>query len=357
MRILFISRGDPPVIGGMEKQNLELSRHLAEISETKIVANRHGKIFLPLFLPYALAKAVFLMRKFDILILGDGVLAVIGYIVKLFYSRKKKIVCVLHGLDITYRFWLYRALWVKKFIPVLDKLIAVGNETIRQGVKRGIPEEKFVFIPNGVNPDQHVGNYSKADLEKIIGENLEGGKTILTSGRLAKRKGVAWFLGNVMPRLPENVIFIIFGEGPEKKNILQATKKNHLKRRVKFLGYQPDEIRDTLFNTCDLFVQPNIKIQGDIEGFGISVIEATTCRLPVVASNLEGLKDAIKANENGFLVESGNASAWVAKINELLSDDQFRKDFGEKARKYAIENYSWDKIAKKYIEVIESIHL
>ena len=297
------------------------------------------------------------MRKFDILILGDGVLAVVGYIVKLFYSRKKKIVCVLHGLDITYRFWLYRALWVKKFIPVLDKLIAVGNETIRQGVKRSIPEEKFVFIPNGINPDQHVGNYSKADLEKIIGENLEGKKTILTSGRLAKRKGVAWVLGNVKPRLPENVIYIILGAGPEQKNILQATKENHLKRRVKFLGYQPDEIRDTLFNTCDLFVQPNIKIQGDMEGFGISVIEATTCRLPVVASNLEGLKDAIKDNENGFLVESGNSSAWVAKIKELLSDDQFRKDFGEKARKYAIENYSWDKIAKKYIEVIESIHL
>ena len=40
--------------------------------------------------------------------------------------------------------------WVKRFIPALDKLMAVGNETIRQGVKRGIPEEKFVFIPNGI---------------------------------------------------------------------------------------------------------------------------------------------------------------------------------------------------------------
>lgn len=354
MKILFVSRAYPPVVGGMERHNFELSRHLAKISEMRIIANRHGKIFLPFFLPYASVKAVFLMRKFDILILGDGVMAVAGYLTKLFYRKKRKVVCVLHGLDVTYRFWLYRAFWVKRFIPALDKLMAVGNETIRQGVKRGIPEEKFVFIPNGINPDQHIGNYSRSDLEQIVGESLEGKKVILTSGRLAKRKGVAWFIRNVMPKLKDNIIYVILGDGPDKENILQAVKERDFKERVKFLGYQSDEIRDVLFNTCDIFVQPNIKVPGDIEGFGISVIEATTCRLPVIAAKLEGLKDAIKDEENGFLVESGNTEAWVAKINELLSNDQLRKEFGEKARKYTVENYSWDKIAQKYLEVIES---
>jgi len=276
--------------------------------------------------------------------------------VKLLSRQKKRVVCIIHGLDITYNSWFYQAIWVKKFIPALDKLIAVGNETIRQGTRRGIPEELFVFIPNGVNPDQHIGNYSRTDLVQIIGKNIEGKKTILTSGRIAKRKGVAWFIRNVMPKLPEDITYIILGDGPDKNNVLEAIKRNNLEKRVKFLGYQPDGIRDALFNTCDIFIQPNIKIHGDMEGFGISVIEATTCRLPVVASNLEGLKDAIKDGENGFLVESGNAQAWAKKINELFTDDQFRKGFGEKARQYAIEHYSWDKIAKRYMEVISSLN-
>lgn len=354
MKILFISRAYPPVVGGMERQNFELARHLARISETKIIANKRGRIFLPLFLPYALAKAVFLMGKFDILILGDGVLAIVGYFVKFFFGKKKKVICVLHGLDVTYPFWPYRALWVKIFIPALDKLIAVGNETIKQGIKRGIPENKFVFIPNGINPDQHIGEYSKSDLEKIIGEKLEGRKTILTSGRLAKRKGVAWFVGNVVPKLSESIIFVILGDGPDRESILKTIGENNLDSRVKFLGFQPDEVRDTLFNTCDIFVQPNIRIQGDMEGFGISVIEATTCRIPVIAANIEGLKDAIKDGENGFLVESGKAEAWIEKINELLANEEFRKDLGRKARKYAVENYSWDKISKRYLEVIKN---
>lgn len=355
MRILFISRAYPPVVGGMENQNYELACHLSEIADVKIIANRRGKKFLPIFLPYVSIRSLFLIRKFDVLLLGDGVLAIVGYLVKLFYGSKKKVLCVIHGLDVTYRFWLYRWLWTGKFIPSLDKLMAVGNETIRQGVKHGLPEEKFVFIPNGVNPDRHIGNYSKSDLERVVGEKLEGKRVLLIAGRLAKRKGIAWFVRNVMPKLDENIVYIILGNGPDRENIAKAVEEKKLDDRVKILGYQPDEARDICFNTADVFVQPNIKIPGDMEGFGISVIEAASCKLPVVAANIEGLKDAVKSGENGFLVESGDAEAWIARINELLANDEFRKEFGEKARKYTIENYSWGKIAKRYLKEIQKV--
>lgn len=355
MRILFISRAYPPIVGGIENQNYELACHLSKIADVKIIVNRRGKKFLPIFLPYVSIRSLFLIRKFDVLLLGDGVLGVTGFLVKLFYGSRKYVVCVCHGLDLTYPFWLYRWLWVGKFIPALDRLIAVGNETIRQGAKRGIPEEKFVFIPNGVNPNQHIGNYSRLDFERAIGKEFEDKKILLTSGRLAKRKGVAWFVRNVIPKLNENVVYIILGDGPDRKNIAKAVEEKKLDDRVKVLGYQPNEARDICFNTADVFVQPNIKIPGDVEGFGISVIEATTCKLSVIASDLEGLKDAIKDGENGFLIESGNVEAWVKKISELLADDDFRHRFGKRARQYAIENYSWEKIARRYLEVISNL--
>lgn len=351
MKILFISRAYPPIVGGIETQNYELYTWLLKIAEVKLIANKRGKKFLPLFLPYALLRGLFLLRKYDALLLGDGVMGIVGWFLKIFY--KKPVICVIHALDLTYEMALYQKLWVGFFIKKLDKIIAVGNEAIKIGMSKGIPENNFVFIPNGVDNEKYIGNYSKNDLEKIIGEKLENKSVILTSGRLVKRKGVVWLVENVMPKLGENIIYAIAGDGPDRENIKRAVEKNNLQGRVKIFGYVTDEVRNILFNTCDLFIQPNIKVSGDAEGFGISVIEAASCKLPVIASRLEGLQDAIKDGRNGFLIEPYDIGGYVKKINELLADDNFRKEFGEKARQFVIDNYSWDKIAKRYLEEIE----
>ena len=177
----------------------------------------------------------------------------------------------------------------------------------------------------------------------------------MTSGRLAKRKGVAWFIANVMPKLNEDFIYVVIGAGPDKENVQQAIKDNNLEKRVMTLGYISDEERNVFWNTADLFIQPNIKVLGDMEGFGISVIEAGACRLPVLASSIEGLKDAIKDSKNGFLVESENAEAFVKKITELFADGTPRDLFGQNVRDYVIENYQWGKIAQQYLEEINKV--
>jgi glycosyltransferase involved in cell wall biosynthesis len=350
-KILFISRAYPPVVGGIENQNYELGEWLSKVADVKKVINTKGKKFLPVFLPYAKLKSFFMMRECEAVLLGDGVLAPIGYAVKV--MNRKPAICVLHGLDLTYKNFIYQKLWVNLFLKKMDKLICVGQETVCVAKEKGIPEEKLVFIPNGIDTEKYFKNHSREELEKILGMKLEKNKVILTSGRLARRKGVAWFLNQVMPKLPENFIYVIAGDGADKKNVEEAIERNNLSNRIKTLGYVTDEVRDTLFNTCDIFVQPNITVPGDMEGFGISVIEAASCRIPVVASAIEGLKDAIKDGQNGFLVESENADAWVEKINDLLANDDLRKSFGGKARQYVIENYSWEKISKRYLEEIE----
>ena len=213
--------------------------------------------------------------------------------------------------------------------------------------------EKLVFIPNGINTNEFIADYSWTAIEEIFGRKLVQEKILLTSGRLAKRKGVAWFIRNVMPKLPENVLYVVAGDGADRENIAQAIQENNMAERVKMIGYMEDSVRDMLFHTCDLFIQPNIKIVGDMEGFGLSVIEAAYCGIPVLAANLEGLKDAIKDGQDGFLIEPEDVDGYVAKINELLSDDVKRKDFGQKARQFVIDNYSWDKIAAKYLAEIE----
>ncbi|KKQ51438.1 MAG: Glycosyl transferase, group 1 family [Parcubacteria group bacterium GW2011_GWD2_38_11] len=351
--IIFISRAYPPVIGGIENQNYELSLWLAKVANIKTIANTKGKKFLPFFLPIALFQAIFLLPKYDVVLLGDGVLGIIGWIIKLI--SKKPVICVVHGLDLTFISKIYQTLWVNFFIQKIDKLIAVGNETVSVAIKKGISKEKIVFIPNGVDTEKHLIQASQADLEKIIGKSIANKKVLMTSGRLAKRKGVAWFVTNVMPKLDESFIYVVAGAGPDKENISQAIKNNNLENRVTMLGYIPDQDRNILWATSDLFVQPNIKIAGDMEGFGISVIEAGASRLPVLASNIEGLKDAIKDERNGYLVESENADAYVEKINKLFENGNPRETYGQAVRDFVIENYQWKNIARIYLSEIEKV--
>ncbi|MBI2439631.1 MAG: glycosyltransferase family 4 protein [Candidatus Moranbacteria bacterium] len=353
MKILFISHTFPPIVGGVETQNYELSVHLKNHAEKfTLIANRR-RYLIPLFLPYATLKALFLAKNYDVVLLGSCLLGIVGWTIK--KLTKKPVVSVAHGLDLTYKNAWYQKFWVKKFIPTLDKLIAVGNETIRQGVARGIPQEKFVFIPNGVDTEKFFAPHEKKELEPLLGCSVENKKILLTSGRLARRKGVAWLIRHVIPKLSHDILYIVAGDGADRENIGRAVEEARVSDRVKLLGYVSDETRNILFNTADLFVQPNIKIEGDMEGFGISVIEAASCELPVVASALEGLKDAIKDNENGRLVETGNADHYVKVITDLLSDMTQIKIFGQKARRYVVSHYAWETIAKEYVLELEKI--
>ncbi len=363
LKIIFISHAYPPTVGGVESHNFELSKWLGQLAEVTTIANTRGRWFLPIFAPYALIKMLWLLPKNDVVLFGSGILAINSWILKLF--SKKPTLCVIHGLDINYNsaslgvwyekllVFLYQTFWTKIFMPKFDKFIAVGNETIRVAIATGVEKEKIVLIPNGVDTEKNLTKATRADLEKILGISIANKKILLTSGRLAKRKGVAWFIRNVMPALPAEYIYVIAGDGKDKENVTSAIAEKNLSTSVLALGYVSDDVRNQLWVTCDLFVQPNIKIAGDMEGFGISVIEAGACRLPVLASNLEGLKDAITEGENGFLVPPENAEAFIQKIEALFLNGSPREIFGQRARDFVLKNYQWKNIAKQYLTEIE----
>ncbi|MEN8252085.1 MAG: glycosyltransferase family 4 protein [Patescibacteria group bacterium] len=355
LKILFISRAYPPVTGGIENQNYELSQQLPKITPTKTIANKHGKKFLPFFLVYLFIILPTIAKKYDVILLGDGVLGIVCWWTKLFY-KDKKIACIVHGLDLTYKNNFYQKWWVQKFIPTCDKLIAVGNQTIIEGTDRNISKEKFVFIPNGVNIETFIRNdISRDEIFEVIGDEHRGKKILLTFGRLAKRKGVAWFIRNVLPQLPEDVIYVVAGEGADKENIMNAMKETDMNHRVIMRGEVSDEVRTQLFAGADLFIQANIKVEGDMEGFGLTVIEASVSGLPVLASELEGLKDAIKDDKNGILVTPEDSDDWRKKVTLALSDDFDRKAFGKKAQQYNKDHLDWEKIAKDYYDILKNL--
>ncbi|MFZ2187744.1 MAG: glycosyltransferase family 4 protein [Candidatus Moraniibacteriota bacterium] len=353
MRIVFISRAYPPVTGGIENQNYALSVWLKKFATVTTVANRHGKKALVLFFPYITLRMLCTASRYDVILLGDGVLAIVGFLIKLVYPRKT-IVSIVHGLDLTYANDAYQRFWVRCFLPSLDGLIAVSQETRAVAVAKKIPEEKITVIPNGIDPETLRKNYTRTDLGKLLRVDLTQKQVLLTAGRLAKRKGAAWFIRAVLPQLPPTVLYVLAGAGPEEENIRAAIRETGRERQVKMLGRVSDADRNLLLNTADIFIQPNIRVPGDMEGFGIAVIEATACGRPVVAASLEGLKDAIRHNENGLLVEPGNHAAFEKAIISLLSDENERRALGERALRYTEAHYHWNIIARLYVEALKT---
>jgi phosphatidylinositol alpha-1,6-mannosyltransferase len=351
-KILFISRAFPPTTGGIENHNYAIAKWLPRHVDTKTLANRFGKIFLPLFLPYATIYALIALTRRDTLLLGDGVLGVVGWVVKLVYRSKRRVVCVVHGLDLTYDMVLYQKLWVSSFIPSCDCLIAVSRQTIKAGVLHGIDETKFVFIPNGVDIESFIpARVPEGEISRILRKDVSNKQILLSCGRLVKRKGFSWFITNIMPCLSDDVIYVICGSGPDKKNIEYAITEQKLAARVLLTGHVSDEDYKLLLNACDIFIQPNIPVQGDMEGFGLVVLEAGSSGVPVVAVDIEGLQDAIQHNINGILVEPDNPSKFCDAILSLLADKKLQIELGNNARKYNADNFQWSSITREYLHI------
>jgi glycosyltransferase involved in cell wall biosynthesis len=352
LRILFISRTFPPVVGGIEKQNAEIHRHLSKIADVTLVANRRGKRFLPLFLPYAIAYALWRARRHDVILLGDGVLAIVAW--ALSWTRPRPLVfCILHGLDLTFPKPLYQRWWVRRFLPTVDVLLPVSRRTAIEAINRGLHEDRCQVIPNGVNPEEFTEEYDPKQLQRLLGCDPGGRHIVLTAGRLVERKGVHWFVENVLPELDEEIIYVIAGDGPMRRTIEKIVAQQGLNSRVFLLGRVSDADLRMLYAAADIFVQPNIPVEGDMEGFGLVVLEAGASGLPVIASRLEGLVDAISDGDNGQLLTPGRADEYVAHIHALVRDTVSRDAKGRRALTYVRQHFSWKAIADRYLKTFD----
>jgi phosphatidylinositol alpha-1,6-mannosyltransferase len=152
-----------------------------------------------------------------------------------------------------------------------------------------------------------------------------------------------------------SIILVVCGKGPEKEEIEKAIESLKISKNVRLLGSVTDEQLKILYNSADCFVMPNIPVAGDMEGFGRVLLEAALCELPVVASDLEGITEAIINNKNGILCPPEDSQAHSRAIIGILRDKSEAKLIGSRARQYTLKNYSWQLIASRYIDIYSEL--
>ncbi|MBU0708409.1 glycosyltransferase family 4 protein [Patescibacteria group bacterium] len=364
-RVLFVTRKYPPQKGGMENMMYGLISNYP--GEKEVIALGRKQIHLLWFYPFAFLAAIWIVwqKKIDLIHIGDGVMAPLGFMLKV--VTRKPVTMTAHGLDINFNYPLYKSV-MPFFFRQMDHVVCVSNATKEECIKIGIDRSKTTVIYNGIDSQRWqreiTKKKAKEKLGRELGIDLKNKKVLLSVGRLAERKGVRWFIGNVMPKLPEDYILIVIGGDSEVKGlgdlflqvfteralIQQIIVLHGLERQVKLVGRVSEEKLKVAYCASDVFVMPNIKVAGDMEGFGIVVLEANGAGLPVVGSRVGGLIDSIGANTNNILVEPKNSNSYVEAIRRIIQ----KQPDPQKVSEETFSAFSWVIIAGKYQKTFQS---
>jgi len=231
----------------------------------------------------------------------------------------------------------------EKLVPLIyrNTRFAVVSESTRQELQRLGIRSQVDLLPNAV------------DLAKYQELPRQRSETPLIGylGRLKKYKSIDHLL-RAMPgilRTMPSVRLLIIGDGDYASTLGQLAKTLGIDKNIEFAGHVPHEEKVRLLNKLWLAVNPSPK-----EGWGLTVIEANACGIPVVAADSPGLRDSVVHQRTGLLYSYGDVAELTQSVIELLGNSEKRTYLSTQARKWA-ENFSWDASAQKAIELIWSI--
>jgi glycogen(starch) synthase len=216
----------------------------------------------------------------------------------------------------------------------------------------GLPEDKLVMVPNGVNTHAYESSDDTEDCEAFRTKfALPEEKIVLYVGRLVYEKGIH-ILINAVPKVMEkvNAKFIIVGSGYMKEQLLNIVRSMRLEHKVLFMGFVDDETLLKLQRCADVSVVPSL-----FEPFGIVALEAMAAKSPVVVSDTGGLSEIVDHDVTGFKAYPNNPDSLAWGIIKILQDEPYRNLIRENAYKKVEEKYDWEKIAQQTKQIYEGV--
>jgi phosphatidyl-myo-inositol dimannoside synthase len=265
------------------------------------------------------------------------------------------------GRDVTLPNPIYQRL-VPKILRSLDIVLPISRATGSECLARGLAMEKMHIVPCGVSFEKFAAGESRERARRALLTTLrEAGRSIpedalllFSVGRHQKRKGFHWFVERVMPLLPPDVVFLLGGEGPMTDEIRETAARQAVADRVHLLGRLSDEALLSCYRGADIFMMPNVPVAGDIEGFGVVMLEAGASGLPVIAADLEGIRDVITPGENGELIESGDVAGFADAILRFHAQPELLAAASARGAEHTASRFGWPSIARTHLEILRA---
>lgn len=324
MRVLLLVTDAYGGHGGISYYNRCLIEAMVEIPEVEEVVviprvARFSKIELPpkvRFLQssignkgrYAAVVAAQLTQRFDLVICGHVNLLPLAFPFALL--KQAPLVLQVHGIDV----WQEPKSWLlKRMCRAVNRVWSVSEFTRdRMNVWAALPMTAYTVIPNMID----VGLYGMSPRRSDLLERyrLHGKKVVLTLARLSaseRYKGIDELL-ELFPTLIEQeptLTYLIVGDGDDLHRLQAKAKGLGLADHVVFCGYVPEDEKADHLRLADVFALP-----GRGEGFGIVLLEAMACGIPVVGSCLDGTREALRGGALGELANPDVKSSVVEAV-------------------------------------------
>jgi glycosyltransferase involved in cell wall biosynthesis len=339
--VRFVTRKWAPAMGGMETYCHRLTEELAKTRSLDIIAlpgKPDGSApSSAALLGFGVSAGFKLLKRPSARVFHFGDMAIwpLAWISRLRHKHAKYVISA-HGTDASF--------------PLRGGILgSVYGAYLRLGA-RLLPHMTVIANSRATADACRISGYRNVQIVSLATDMqphaplVKQPRKILFAGRLVKQKGLAWFVQNVLPQLPQNITMNVAGTVWDKEE--GAALANP---RVHFLGRLDEGTLAQAYADALCVVVPNIDVAAQaFEGFGLVATEAAGAGAIVLASYHSGLKEALLDGETGFHVTPGDAQAWVTKIMEILAwDDHERTTFKARVVDAVNARYRWDRVARE----------
>lgn len=230
----------------------------------------------------------------------------------------------------------------------VDRYVCVSRSVARYSASKArLPADKLVVIPNGVDLTRFP---AAAPIDPSSLGVDRGRRIVAYVGRLDRQKGVGWLVASAplwLKRLPDCDLVLV-GAGPDREPLERQIRRQGAGGRIHLAGWRPD-VAEILAAT-ELLVLPS-----RWEGMPNVVLEAMASRLPVVASDVEGVRELLGPAARDQTVRYGDSESLAEKILALLSDDDLAPEMGRRNRERAEQQFNVDRVVADYQDLWESL--
>ena len=263
--------------------------------------------------------------------------------------ERTKSFCLIHSKEINHPIG---SSLNKRMINALNKanfIIANSDFTKNLATKLGYKNKNIKVINPGCNYPIQVNKGGKKFAENIFTDAFP---KLITVSRLDGRKShknVLMTIKNLLPKFPK-LKYVSIGDGDEKSNLEKLSKELGLIDQVRFIYKSTEQEKIGLLEKSDIFIMPSVIYKKSVEGFGITFIEAASYGKPSIAGKFGGEADAVLEGKTGYLCDGNDLNNLYETLLKILDNDNYKK-LGANALEFS-KNFSWNKIVKKYIELI-----
>jgi glycosyltransferase involved in cell wall biosynthesis len=232
-------------------------------------------------------------------------------------------------------------------ILLSHRTIAVSEKTKEQIKKFPFVKNKIITIENGIGP---VDFLSRSDARLKLLPNKENNLWIGTISELHKNKGLDFCLeafANIAQDFP-NALFVIIGEGEERKNLEHLIEKNNLVDRIFLLGFKADA--NVFLKAFDIAT-----LTSRTEAFPYFPLEAGSAGIPIVASWVGGIPEIVINGETGLLTKKGDLQDIEGALRELILNGAEREELGNEAKERINEHFSLKKMLERTVSLYKSL--